>query len=335
MPPAAELFSPILLYIACALGAVGVILALPRRGLSPQVLGGMITAAAVGGIFLAVSIKSVAHLPNFNFYIFSFIALGSALRVISHPRPVYAALYFILAILASCGLYVLLSAEFLAFALVIVYAGAILITYLFVIMLATESPTAEAPEALADYDKYSREPMLATVAGFVLVATLTTIMARGAGNLPAPTFHGDPDAKLLASLPKKVEKALREAHDPADPTKPLLQDGERLAQNAQGGYSVDVVNRTATVVKSDAPGHDGPTRVVKLPADLTVYNVEGVAFTLLNDHPGSIEIAGVILLMAMLGAVVLARKKVEIDEQRVKAAGARLIVVETPTGVKA
>ena len=98
----------------------------------------MITAAAVGLIFLAVSIKSLSHLPNFNFYIFSFIALGAALRVISHPRPVYAALYFILAILSSCGLYVLLSAEFLAFALVIVYAGAILITYLFVIMLATE-----------------------------------------------------------------------------------------------------------------------------------------------------------------------------------------------------
>lgn len=332
MPPS-ELFSPILLYIACALGAVGVILALPRRGVSPQVLGGLITAAAVGCVFLAVSIKSLNHLPNFNYYIFSFIAIGSALRVISHPRPVYAALYFILAILASCGLYVLLSAEFLAFALVIVYAGAILITYLFVIMLATESPTAEEPEALADYDKFSREPMLATIAGFVLVATLTTIMARGAGNLAAPAVQGNPDAALLARLPKKVDKALREARDPADPTKPLLQEGERLAQNSQGGFAVDVVNRTATVVKSADARGDGPTRVVPLPADLQVYNVEGVAFTLLDEHPGSIEIAGVILLMAMLGAVVLARKKVEIDEQRAKAAGARRIVVETPTGV--
>ncbi len=157
----------------------GVILALPRRGTSPQVLGGLITAVGIGGIFLAVSLKAIDHLPNPNFYIFSFIALGAALRVISHPRPVYAALYFILAILASSGLYVLLAAEFLAFALVIVYAGAILITYLFVIMLATESPTAEAPEALADYDKYSREPVFATLAGFVLVAALTTIIARG------------------------------------------------------------------------------------------------------------------------------------------------------------
>jgi hypothetical protein len=72
--------------------------------------------------------------------------------------------------------------------------------------------------------------------------------------------------------------------------------------------------------------------VVPLPADLEVYNVEGIAFTLLNDHPGSIEIAGVILLMAMLGAVVLARKKVEIDEREKAAAAARKIDTATPTG---
>jgi NADH-quinone oxidoreductase subunit J len=333
VPPHVQLFSPILLYVACALGALGVVLALPRRGTSPQVLGGLIAAVGVGLVYLAVSAKAVDHLPNFNFYIFSFIAIGAGLRVISHPRPVYAALYFILAILASSGLYVLLSAEFLAFALIIVYAGAILITYLFVIMLATEAPTAEAPEALADYDKYSREPVFATLAGFVLVAALTTILARGAGHLAAPDVHGDPNAALLAQLPKKVENALGAARDPRDPSRPLLQDGERLAQNAKGEYVIDEVNRTATVVKPTGPGRDGPTRLVELPGGLEVTNTEGVAFTLLNGHPGSIEIAGVILLMAMLGAVVLARKKVEIDEQRMKA-GPRRIVVETPTGVR-
>lgn len=333
MPPAVQLFSPILLYIACALGALGVVLTLPRRGTSPQVLGGLITAVAVGVVFLAVSIKTVDHLPNFNFYIFSFIAIGAALRVISHPRPVYAALYFILAILASCGLYVLLSAEFLAFALVIVYAGAILITYLFVIMLATEAPTAEAPEALADYDRYSREPVFATLAGFVLVAALTTILARGAGHLAIPDVQGNPDAALLAKLPKKVENALREARDPADPERSLIEPGEYISQNAQKGYAIDLSNRAVTVVKPTGPGRDGPTRVVRIPEDVAVTNVEGVAFTLLDAHPGSIEIAGVILLMAMLGAVVLARKKVEIDEQRMKTAGPRRIVVETPTGV--
>jgi NADH-quinone oxidoreductase subunit J len=222
----------------------------------------------------------------------------------------------------------------MAFALVIVYAGAILITYLFVIMLATEAPTEEALESLADYDRLSREPLVATVAGFVLVATLTTIMATGATRLPERPA-GNPDTVLLAQLPKKVEKALLAAKDPGNPGKPLLLEGERLAVTASGGYAIDPVNRTATVVKAADPSGDGPTRVVPLPADLEVYNVEGVAFTLLNGHPGSIEIAGVILLMAMLGAVVLARKKIEIEERAKAAAAARRLPTETPTGVNA
>lgn len=327
-----ELFSPILLYGACALGALGVSLALPRRGTSPQLLGALIGASGLGGIFLALGLASPGALPNFNFYIFSAIALGASLRVISHPRPVYAALYFVLTILASCGLYVILSAEFLAFALVIVYAGAILITYLFVIMLATEAPTAEEPEALSDYDKYSREPLAATVTAFVLLATLTTILARGVRQMPAESpavvvsgtqqgggqvaHSASPDSRLLGMLPKRVEAALRAARDPADPRRALIRDEERVV-------AVDPVGRTATVVAPTGKAGDGPTRVVPLPVGLEPSNIEGVAFTLLNEHPGSIEIAGVILLMAMLGAVVLARKKVEMDEQAKLAAQSR------------
>jgi hypothetical protein len=47
---------------------------------------------------------------------------------------------------------------------------------------------------------------------------------------------------------------------------------------------------------------------------MDVTNVEALGFNLLRDHPGAIEIAGVILLMAMLGAVVLSRKQVQLDE---------------------
>ena len=50
------------------------------------------------------------------------------------------------------------------------------------------------------------------------------------------------------------------------------------------------------------------------PEELRVRNVEQLGLNLLQDHPGSIEIAGVILLMAMLGAVVLSRRQVQIDE---------------------
>lgn len=316
------LASPILLFAASVVGALGIALALPRRRVSPQLLGALIAGLGLGGAFLALGLRS-DRLPDFMFYVFSVIALGSALRMISHPRPVYAALYFILTILSSAGLYVLLSAEFMAFALVIVYAGAILITYLFVIMLATESPTADQIESLAEYDRYSREPVMATVTGFVLLAGLTTMIGVGASRL-SPAVKAA-DGSRLALLPHKVEKALiaSGAMDGAD---------EHIAPRTGGaGYEIATENGRISAV-TVAYGQ-GQRRTItpadpRWPRDLTLTNVEGVGFTLLADHPGSIEAAGVVLLMAMLGAVVLARKKVDLDDQARLAAQSRALIDE-------
>lgn len=326
----ASLASPILLYVGCALGALGLALALPRRGLSPQIIGALVAGLGLGALFVAMGVASPKNLPNYNFYIFSAIALGASLRVISHPRPVYAALYFILTILASCGLYVLLSAEFMAFALVIVYAGAILITYLFVIMLATETPTADAVEALGEYDRYSREPAFAAVIGLILLAGLTTMLGRGAETMSPATV--DKGAERIAWMPKRVEDALRQAK--------LMQADERIARG--NAPETAAPGESGPLLMDVKPGPEGKlvgsvtiaygsgqTRTVtsddpKWPADLKVSNPEGVGFTLLADHPGGIEVAGVILLMAMLGAVVLARKKVEMDEAaKIEALAAR------------
>jgi NADH-quinone oxidoreductase subunit J len=300
-----DLVSPAILYTLIVLGAVGVCMAMPRRGLSPQIVGAVLAGGAGGLLVLLLSVRAVQRgegLPNIFFYIFSAVALGASLRVITHPRPVYAALWFILTILASAGLYLILAAEFMAFALVIVYAGAILITYLFVIMLATQAPSREQIEALTEYDAASREPMAATAVGFLLLALLTTVLFAGAGRLPAPDMQelDEPD-RLLAFFPRRVERALR--------AEGLLERGESLAR-IEGEYAIDHVGRTVVIVDDV-----GQRREVALPADLRVTNVEKLGFDLLHEHPGSIEIAGVILLMAMLGAVVLARRRVQLEEQ--------------------
>jgi NADH-quinone oxidoreductase subunit J len=303
--PANPVINEIVLYILLALGAVGVALALPRRGLAPAPVGGLIAAAAGGLILLALGFTAQEHIPNFFFYVFAAVGLGAALRMITHPRPVYAALYFILTILASAGLFVLLAAEFLAFALIIIYAGAILITYLFVIMLATQAPVAEDIEHQAEYDAVSREPVIGTAVGFLLLAVLTTMMFRGVNDLPPPRAAGAEQA-LLAQYPGKVDRALRNAG--------LLQPGERIAADASGLAAVDVEVGTATVVHAQT----GATRIIhreQWPPEMWVYNVESVGWDLLAVHPGAIEIAGIILLMAMLGAVVLARRQVQLDEE--------------------
>lgn len=301
-----SIINPIIFYAACALGGVGVCLALPRGKRSVQILGAIIASMAGGLVLLGLGLKSPSQLPNIYFYIFSLISLAGALRVVTHPRPIYAALYFILTIISSAGLFLILSAEFMAFALVIVYAGAILITYLFVIMLATQAPTDEGVELLAEYDTASREPVVASICGFVMLAALSTMLFSGAPSIK-PTGTASSDSSLLVFMPKKVENSLRN-HG-------LMKPDEVLAKADSGdGYAIWTAAENSWVKVKDAAGTVRTIPGSEWPADLKVKNVEALGFTLLRDHPGSIEIAGVILLMAMLGAVVLSRKQVEIDE---------------------
>src|SRR2546421_9650034 len=104
------------------------------------------------------------------FWISAAVAVAGARRVITHPRPVYSALYFVLTVMASAGLFVLMWAQFMAAALVLIYAGAILVTYVFVIMLASEAAPAGAGmrQQLAEHDAISREPVVASAVGFAL-----------------------------------------------------------------------------------------------------------------------------------------------------------------------
>lgn len=323
--------NPLLLYVACALGALGVVLAMPRRGASPAIIGGLVTAAAVGmvalGLFLALDDR--AELPNLFFYVFAAMALGGGLRMITHPRPVYSALYFILTIIASSGLYLLLSAEFMAFALIIIYAGAILITYLFVIMLATQAPTDDDIESLTEYDATSREPVAAAASGFVLLALMSTMLFRGAPALEPMPGLSSSDA-ILSQLPGKVEDALLDGLRDRE----LIDETERLAI-MDDGIVIDSDAKRILVATGVAPGETGDiqkSRFVTVPddiwpADLIGTNVEGLGLNLLGRHPMTIEIAGVILLMAMLGATVLARKQVDLEEDA-KAREARRLALE-------
>jgi NADH-quinone oxidoreductase subunit J len=69
------------------------------------------------------------------FYVFSAILLFSATRVISVKNPVHAALFLVLAFFSASSLWMLLKAEFLAIALVLVYVGAVMVLFLFVVMM--------------------------------------------------------------------------------------------------------------------------------------------------------------------------------------------------------
>ena len=69
------------------------------------------------------------------FYLFSAVMLFASFRVITARNPVYAALYLVLAFTQAAALWILLKAEFLAITLVLVYVGAVMVLFLFVVMM--------------------------------------------------------------------------------------------------------------------------------------------------------------------------------------------------------
>lgn len=186
--------APLLILLLCVLGGVGTLLLLPsRRDASIRKIGGallIITAL----IFIATLTRYAAGKAAWGngptgvyFWIFSAIAVFSAIRVVTHPKPIYSALYFILAVFASAGLFLLVKAEFMAAAIVLIYAGAILITYVFVIMLAAEASNAPAGAGMAEHDRLSRDPLLASAIGFTLMGLLIfVIFDRYAAIKPLP-----------------------------------------------------------------------------------------------------------------------------------------------------
>ena len=69
------------------------------------------------------------------FYVFAALIVIAALRVITATNPVHAVMFLVLAFISSSGIWLLLEAEFLAITLVLVYVGAVMVLFLFVVMM--------------------------------------------------------------------------------------------------------------------------------------------------------------------------------------------------------
>jgi NADH-quinone oxidoreductase subunit J len=82
-------------------------------------------------LFLSLALSPI----NVIFGFFSILLLFAGLKVITSKLPVQAALYLVLAFVAASGLWVLLEAEFLAITLILVYVGAVMVLFLFVVMM--------------------------------------------------------------------------------------------------------------------------------------------------------------------------------------------------------
>ncbi|MGZ8416967.1 MAG: NADH-quinone oxidoreductase subunit J [Methyloceanibacter sp.] len=103
------------------------------------------------------------------FYLFAITCVGAAFMVIAVRNPVHAVLFLILAFFNAAGLFVQLGAEFLAMILIVVYVGAVLVLFLFVVMMLD----VDFAELKAGFLKYL--PVGATV-GLLLLVELILIV---------------------------------------------------------------------------------------------------------------------------------------------------------------
>jgi NADH-quinone oxidoreductase subunit J len=113
------------------------------------------------------------------FYFLSFLALLSALMVVFSKNPVHSVLYLILTFFSLSGHYVLLNAQFLAAVNIIVYAGAIMVLFLFTIMfLNLREGNAEGRRAV--YMRFAAI-ISGSLLGIILIAAFSRLEVSGVG----------------------------------------------------------------------------------------------------------------------------------------------------------
>jgi NADH-quinone oxidoreductase subunit J len=178
-------YMPILILL---LGAVGAWLMLPRGPSRGRGVGMILAAAA-----LALGASRLPCLGRWTaeglFLILAGVTVVSALGAVTFHNPVYCAIWFGQSLLGTAGLFLVAGAQFLAVATVVVYAGAILVTFLFVLMLAQ-------PKGKAAYDRVSWEAPLAAAAGVVMVGVLSVVI----GGVFSRPLVPPADAALVAGV---------------------------------------------------------------------------------------------------------------------------------------
>ena len=171
--PSAKAVCSCMSFWAILVGAVGLWFLLPARWRFGKAMGLLLMAVA-GGLFAADLPSLGSWVDQGVFWLLAAITLGAAVAMIASRSPVYSAIWFALSLLGTAGLFLFQGAQFLAVATVVVYAGAIVVTFLFVIMLAQ-------PEGHSDYDRLTwggLPKIMAVVAGGLLIGILTFMTGR-------------------------------------------------------------------------------------------------------------------------------------------------------------
>jgi len=131
---------------------------------------------------------------TFTFYAFAAILIFAGLRVITTRNPVHAALWLVLAFFTSGAIWLMLQAEFLAIALVLVYVGAVMVLFLFVVMMLD-----------VNFDSLRKQfrsylPKGVLVGALVLCEMALVVVSSASGGVAAPPLPAGSNTKALGAL---------------------------------------------------------------------------------------------------------------------------------------
>lgn len=266
--------------IAAALLALGVWLMLPR-GRAPGFSIGLILCVISGGLLAAMVPAISGWVTRSVFSILTGVTLLAALLTVTSRNPVYCAIWFALSLLAAGGMLLIGGAQFLGVATVVVYAGAILVTFLFVLMLAQ-------PEGHAFYDRVSWEAHFAAIAGAAMVGVLTLTVVSVLGSRGVKSEVDRMQAVAEAELPPVVEPAPAAITPPPSPDA-QMQAAPATAPAAPVSPEVRLDPRLAQLRKN-------------VLADEHMAKLGGQLF---SRHLIAVEVAGTLLMVALVAAVAI------------------------------
>jgi NADH-quinone oxidoreductase subunit J len=232
-----------------------------RDTTSARWLGSLVGLAALAA-FIATGRRLGGLGEEAVFLIVSLVAVISAAATIVSRSPVYAAIWFALSLAGVAGVLLVLGAQFLGVATIVVYAGAILVMFLFVLMLAQ-------PAGLAPYDRVSNEPFLSALAGAVLLGVLSLSIGRLSAG---PASCCSPPTRATAT--------------------PMS-----AAPSAAAGV--------AAPATSDTPAAPATAPVATVVDPLAENHVARLGGELFGRHLVAVEAAGVLLLVALIGAIAI------------------------------
>ena len=154
-----------LIFAGVSLAAVALWLAMSQRSVAVRYAAAAATALGLLTMISAFDGPGGELTDRILFWLFTAGAIAGALLMISGRDPVHGALWFAVATLSVCGLFLELSAPFLAAATIIVYAGAIIVTFMFVIMFAQQG-------GATSYDQRPRLPLAGSLTSFFVLGAL-------------------------------------------------------------------------------------------------------------------------------------------------------------------